>query len=241
MSDLFTIARHHALYRILAAPVRAWPHQHLFIEDVFPKEFYSHLRRCMPAPEAYESLSKTGKVADGDYDMRAGFLLKDDHLARVPEEVAVFWSSLFNEVFNKEFADALLARHAPNIMARLAREGAPWPDPIRRDMILVRDSSSDGVKIHTSDPKNLLTLLFYLPEDDRHIECGTTLYLPKSRGFHCWGGPHHGFEQFDRVATMPYKANSLFMFVKTDDSFHGVEPIRIPNLRRDLLLFYIHR
>jgi hypothetical protein len=31
------------------------------------------------------------------------------------------------------------------------------------------------------------------------------------------------------------------MFVKSNDSFHGVEPIQIDGMRRDLLLFYVHR
>jgi hypothetical protein len=35
---------------------------------------------------------------------------------------------------------------------------------------------------------------------------------------------------------MPYLPNSLFAFVKTPNSFHGVEPISEP-IRRDLLLF----
>lgn len=240
-TDRFTQARLHALYRILNTPVRPWPHRHLFVEDVFPSDFYAELRRNMPAAEAYSPLASTGKVAKGDYDMRAGFLLDQAHLGRVPTAIADFWTALFADVLNAEFAAALLARHHDDISQRLTREAAPMPEHPDLDMILVRDSSSDGVKIHTSDPRNLLTLLFYLPEDDSKVACGTTLYLPKDRQMRCWGGPHHDSMGFDPVQTMPYRANSLFMFVKTDDSFHGVKPLEVENLRRDLLLYYIHR
>jgi hypothetical protein len=41
------------------------------------------------------------------------------------------------------------------------------------------------------------------------------------------------------MATMPYLPNSLFAFVKTPNSFHGVEPIRETGIRRDLLLYDI--
>ncbi|WP_207461873.1 hypothetical protein [Azospirillum sp. SYSU D00513] len=231
----------HALYRILNSPVRPWPHRHLFIENVFPADFYAALQRCMPSANAYTSLAKTGKVAEGDYDMRSGFLLNEEHLGRVPADIARFWTGLFDEVLNDEFADALMARHGDDLRERLEREGKPLAKAPHRDMILVRDRSSDGVKIHTSDPGNLLTLLFYLPADARHADCGTTLYLPKERERRCWGGPHHEFEGFDPVWTMPYVPNSLFMFVKTDDSFHGVKPIHVENLRRDLMLFYVKR
>lgn len=240
-NDRFTQARLHALYRILNTPVQPWPHRHLFVENVFPNAFYDELRRAMPAANAYTPLAKTGKVADGDYEMRAGFLLDDEHIGRVPADIARFWTALFDDVLNDEFAGALLERHAGDIRDRLAREGAPPAHPTQRDMILVRDSSSDGVKVHTSDPRNLLTLLFYLPEDDRHAECGTTLYLPKDRDRRCWGGPHHDFAGFDPVQTMPYLPNALFLFVKNDESFHGVKPIHVNGLRRDLLLYYIHR
>jgi hypothetical protein len=39
------------------------------------------------------------------------------------------------------------------------------------------------------------------------------------------------------AATMPLLPNSLFTFVKGDNSFHGVEPVRDANTRRWLLLF----
>ena len=44
---------------------------------------------------------------------------------------------------------------------------------------------------------------------------------------------------FERVATMPYKPNTLFAFVKTVQSFHGVERVDEPNVRRDLLFLDI--
>jgi len=173
--------------------------------------------------------------------MRSKFLLDDEHLACVPVEVAGFWTALFQQVLTKEFADAVFTRHAGEIGTRLSREGKSWPATIRTEMMLVRDTtSSEGVKIHTSNPNNLVTFLFYLPPDDRYVDCGTTLYLPKERGFRCWGGPHHDFSRFDKVWTAPFRANALLMFVKSDDSFHGVEPLPA-GIRRDVLLFYIGR
>ncbi len=229
------------LYNILNVPGRVWPHRHIFSRPVFSDPFYVALRAHLPPADAYTPLGATGKAAAEDYGMRAGFLLDAPHKARVSPALAAFWQALFDQVLDAEFAETLVAHFHDQIAARLAAEGSPWPTEIKRDLLLVRDSSSDGVKIHTSDPKNLLTLLFYLPEDDRYAECGTSLYLPKARAFRCWGGPHYPFAAFDRVWTAPFLPNSLFLFVKTNDSFHGVAPIQIAGLRRDLMLFYIHR
>jgi hypothetical protein len=44
---------------------------------------------------------------------------------------------------------------------------------------------------------------------------------------------------FDRMMTMPFLPNSLFAFLKTHNSFHGVEPIQETGVRRDLLLYDI--
>jgi hypothetical protein len=47
------------------------------------------------------------------------------------------------------------------------------------------------------------------------------------------------FDRFRRVLTMEYLPNTLFAFMKTPDSFHGVEPIAEPDVQRDLLLYDI--
>jgi hypothetical protein len=38
---------------------------------------------------------------------------------------------------------------------------------------------------------------------------------------------------------MPFKPNSLFAFVKSDHTFHGVEPVVEPDVRRWLLLYNV--
>lgn len=237
----YELEKQNVLYTILNTSGRVWPHRHSYIRPVFSEPFYTSLQGHLPPAEAYTPLGATGKAAAEDYGMRSGFLLDASHKARVSPAVAAFWQDLFDKVFDAEFAEVLVNHFRDQIAARLEAEGAAWPTEIKRDMILVRDTSSDGVKIHTSDPKNLITLLFYLPQDGRYAPCGTTLYLPKARDFRCWGGPHHAFEDFDKVWTAPFQPNSLFLFVKTNDSFHGVEPIQIDGMRRDLLLFYVHR
>jgi hypothetical protein len=39
---------------------------------------------------------------------------------------------------------------------------------------------------------------------------------------------------------MPFKPNTLFAFVKTDNSFHGVEPVMDPDTKRWLLLYDVY-
>ena len=43
-----------------------------------------------------------------------------------------------------------------------------------------------------------------------------------------------------RLHTNPFVPNAMFVFLKTDNSFHGVEPVADPDCRRWLLLYDIY-
>jgi len=57
--------------------------------------------------------------------------------------------------------------------------------------------------------------------------------------FTCTGGKPHTFDGFARLTTMPYQPNALCGFLKTADSFRGVERINDERVRRDLTLYDI--
>ena len=52
---------------------------------------------------------------------------------------------------------------------------------------------------------------------------GTSIY--EHPHLRCEGFKHHSFEGFKKVFTAPFIPNSLFGFLKSDISFHGVDPI----------------
>jgi hypothetical protein len=66
------------------------------------------------------------------------------------------------------------------------------------------------------------------------------MYLPNDESFRCPGGPHHARDRFSLLHTNPFLPNTLFAFFKTDNSFHGVEPVADPDCRRWLLLYDIY-
>jgi hypothetical protein len=79
--------------------------------------------------------------------------------------------------------------------------------------------------------------LFYLSKDNRFAEFGTSVYKPKDSGFTSWPSKHWPHEKFDLVRTMPNVPNSVFIFAKTDKTFHGVQPGAYSNDGRDLLMW----
>ncbi len=86
-------------------------------------------------------------------------------------------------------------------------------------------------------------LLLYLAPNASAERLGTSLYRPKTEGFSCPDSKHYPFEDFIRVKTAPYKPNSLLAFVRSDISFHGLEPLTEQDVAtegRDLIQYVVH-
>ena len=81
--------------------------------------------------------------------------------------------------------------------------------------------------------------IFYLPENNECEHLGTSLYIPKERQMRCAGGPHYKREGFDELGAVPFKKNSAICFLKTENSFHGVEKLEKSGDARTLLLYYL--
>ena len=203
----------HIAYRLLNAPVLPYPFPHVYVENVFPADFYAHLLTNLPPA--------------GDYsESTAGY-----HGRQFAEPSN---ADVFDRFNTKEWLKIATGPFRHDIQARF--QSSP---PIRTDLRLIRDCENYSIGPHTDAPWKILSYLFYLPSDESLIQHGTSIYLPKEPSFRCVGGPHHKFSAFNRIFTAPFKPNSLLAFFKTDYSFHGVEPITI-QCQRDLLLWNLY-
>ncbi|MGH6954301.1 MAG: hypothetical protein ACREGL_08975 [Alphaproteobacteria bacterium] len=234
---MYSDAKNHALYQIANAPMRPFPYPHFYVTEVFPAEFYAAMLANLPAAESYRSLAETGRVPSGAYKERSVFFFEEEQLGAIARERATFWLELAQWLLGPEFINLLAAKFDSCIQQRFA--GHSGNVRLKPEAFLVKDRSGYSIGPHSDAPHRLLSLLFYLPRDERWRRFGTSLFLPKDRSFTCEGGRHHGFERFDRIATMAYVPNTLFGFVKTDNSFHGVEPVDAEGIERDLLLYDI--
>jgi FkbM family methyltransferase len=137
-----------------------------------------------------------------------------------------FWKDLFARM-----RDGQLKRRLCGLF------GVPNPDDFTDECLLIQDRPGYQIGPHTDSPVKVITALFYLPTEEIP-NAGTSIYTPKESGFTCKGGPHYESDKFDLVKTMPFKPNSMFAFLKTDNSFHGVEKC---DAVRNVLLYDIRR
>jgi hypothetical protein len=206
------------------------------VKDVFPSDYYSQLREHLPPAEVYKDLKALNRVGAGYPDSRLVMVVNDENVRALAEPLRGFWEELARWLLVGEFAQTVLAKFAQFLDRRLGNSRAlQYYD----EAMIVQDYTTYALKPHTDTPRKVLSFLFYLPPDDSLAHLGTSIYVPKDPDFTCPGTANHPFERFERMATMPYLPNSLFAFVKTHNSFHGVEPIRETGIRRDLLLYDI--
>jgi len=222
------------LYKIGNAPIREYPYPHVYVPEIFPAEFYAEIRRNLPAQSALKTLGELGRVRGTAYPERAVLPLAETSLAALEPAQRDFWNGVRQWLLGRRFADIVVGKFAPYLAQRFG--------DLRRvrfgfESLLVRDRTRYSLGPHTDTTSKALSFLFYLPPDASKAHLGTSIYLPKDPNFTCPGGPHYGFDRFERLYTAPYLPNSLFAFMRTDVSFHGVEPIEEPGVQRDLLLY----
>jgi hypothetical protein len=224
----------HLSYRTGNAPIQTWPFPHFFVEGAFPDDFYSELRAKLPDPSEMRPIAEVRPVKGYKERFVLGF--GDDELAALPPDKNRFWRELRSWLVGGMFANVVLNKFAHYLDLRFKDAPAPY---FHDEALLVQDTTHYKLGPHSDAVQKVITLLFYLPGDRSQSHLGTSIYVPKDRAFRCPGGPHYPRELFDRVCTMPFVPNALFAFFKTDNSFHGVEPVADPDCRRWLLLYDI--
>lgn len=193
---------------LMGAEVVMDPFPHIYIENALPAWLHADLLEHMPKSKAWVSLEK----ARGTKGYPKRFV------ATPVDEV---WAVLANSLKTELFKRALCQKFGVD------------PAGLTHEALLIRDLPGYKIGPHTDSPAKVISALFYLQGEE-----GTSLYVPRQEGFTCPGGPHYSFNKFKRVKTIPFKPNSLFVFLKSDHSFHGVETIKH---KRDVLLYDVQR
>jgi len=219
----------HSIQRIGKTPLKTDPFPHLFIEQIFPDEFYQEILESLPDPSYY--LPSQSNVQTW------GFSLDDDNIDRLPFGHMLFWKRFCHLLCSDAWMIAVLEKFQPHL------KGSFQESIEKKHLypIVQIDQSKPGYSIgpHTDHPAKVATFLFYLPSSQAQGHLGTALYRPKKGGFTCRGLHRYPFEDFEKVGKAPFIANAAFGFLKTEDSFHGVEVVGPGEKERNLISYTI--
>jgi len=221
--------------------VQLEPYPHYYLENILPEDYYFSLLEHLPEGNAYQNLFEITDLKLDHFRHRDQRDLNDDWTGALSNELRNFWDS-FNEWFlSQELASAVLDSFADSLRLRFGPRES-WPE-VSVESQLIRHRPGYFLGPHSDLYTKLVVLLLYLPADDTTAHLGTSLYRPKDPTFACANSTHYRFEDFIRVETAPYKPNSMLAFVRSDVSFHGVEPLSEQDLSRggrDLIQYVLH-
>ncbi len=222
-------------YKIANVPVSYFPFPHFYIRDIFPADFYRDLIANLPDHSAMLPIGEVRPVKG--YKERFVLQMSPQYLAALPEAKRKFWEECAQWMMTGKLTNYLLNKFSAHINERFKNVQSPI---FYNECMLIEDITNYSIGPHSDSPKKVISVLFYLPKDDSQANLGTSIYVPKEASFTCPGGPHYGFENFSKVHTMPFLPNSVFVFLKTANSFHGVEPVTTPDRSRWVFLFDIY-
>ena len=225
----------HLAYKIANANLLEYPYPHMFIENIFPIDIYEEMLINMPIQNNYSPIHEKRMVKGSDG--RFVILFNELENLKIEKKKKEFWSEFYKSIINSRFTHILTSKFSNLIQRRF--EGQTGVN-LKDEMMLVQDRTNYYLGPHTDSIYKVITVLFYLPENNENANLGTSIYSPKDTKFQCVGGPHYKHQDFHKVTTMPMKKNSVFIFFKSSKSFHGVEPLNKKNISRNLLLYDIY-
>lgn len=246
---MFLDATDHVASKFKLTEINNSPYPHLQIDNIFPEQMYQQMLTNEIPDEFLKPLYSLNRTLM--FDKVTGKRVSDDEMSKqdeahrtlirlssdmpeLPDPQRLFWEQAatwllgpVNQIIIEKIKPYLIGRFM-GVIPRLESE-----------VLYTRDTASYALGPHTDTVNKVATLLFYMPADDSLSHLGTSMYIPTANpAFTCDGGPHYPFKGFKLVNTAPFKPNTMFGFVKTKNSFHGVENIK-ENIRRHLLIFDI--
>ena len=150
----------YVLYQIVNAPIRMFPFPHIYVENVFPADYYREMRERLPSREAFKTLNALGRVAEDYPESRLVLPVTQQDLERVAESVRGFWSEVAGWMLGGNFGGGMIAKFGEFIQQRL---GDLRQARFHDEALLVQDYTTYALGPHTDSPAKVLSFLFYLP------------------------------------------------------------------------------
>lgn len=222
----------HVVDRLRTADVVMEPYPHYTLDGVLPDDYYDALLRHLPSSEVYQNLFEVTDLKLDHFRHRDQRDFKDGWTEALPRGMKELWDEFHEWFLGPELAQAVLASFGK-------RE---WPEVIVESQ-LIRHRAGYFLGPHSDLNTKVAVVLLYLAPDDSAAHLGTSIYRPKDPGFSCPRSLHYPFDDFIRVETAPYKRNSMLAFLRSDISFHGVEPLSEEDAAatsRDLIQYVLH-
>ena len=237
----------HLIKKILDTSVDHVPFDHVFIENIFPNDFYYELVKNLPNISQYTSIKDTGTVGQNYSSER--YIINFEQTTKFE---SVNFTNLYNQLISALISKKLFNTVSNLFIKSIKKRIDNFSEKEKEKFgiknynfdlraALVKDLTKYSLGAHTDSISKYITFLFYLPKDNSTEDIGTCLFKPKKeKEKHNFNSNHYTKDEtkelFDEVKTCPFKKNSVLIFPRDHMSFHGVNKVNINKKERDLLL-----
>jgi hypothetical protein len=209
--------------KINTAAIDPLPSENIYMEDVFTPEIYAELLARLPADHEYDYIEHPDAVLPDGRKTRRLLDLTDASIARLKTEDQPFWTRIKMVLASNMLQKALLLKFRDRINARY---GENWPELVTVP-VFYRDYPGYFIREHPDAPYKVATMQLYFPKDESQIHLGTSFHLREGN-------------RFKLLKTNPFKPNSAYAFVRTDESWHSVKQLGEHESTRDSLAITIY-
>jgi len=219
------------------------PYWYMVVENIFPEDYYEEM--IANTPTGIKNYRPLSNMYNDRFKYELGYGENCNKplatLSGLDSEKIEFWKN-FQQTFvvNKKLANTFLSKYSKYIHK-------PSLGMVGTNCRLSKDIKGYSIGVHTDRRNKILSALFYTPnKTDENIleEWGTQILTTKDSNFPHTTEKHHAYnadgshDYFDIYKWVECKPNSMFSWVVTQQSYHGVPPINIEG-ERDSIAFFI--
>jgi len=216
------------LYKLDKALYYTEPFKYMYFCDMFHPEFYAQLARHFPPTRVMQpavkrtqskmksraqySAAGSNNYADRRWKMSVFDIFEMKPTSHWPllRPAVKTWKKLEEMLFSKEVETVLWKRF------NLTRT------PKFRDFRVQTDKTGYSIGVHPDSPKKILTMMFYVPEDDRTVyDYGTCLHTQAQ--YDARDLKNNGVAKCH--AKFKFASNTGYSFVVNDLSYHSVDTV----------------
>ncbi len=222
---------------IPSAKLESYPYDHFYLEQAFPVDVYEKILEYRITSEYFEAFNlKKWKRSDGT-STRDMMFLCDDSLDSLDSKRKRFWSTLSYAFYSDILRQLIFSTLKNDVSLRLNIDKNKLGEiPAYAGVWLIRDTDGYRIKPHPDGQPRVVTVMFYLPEDNNHPDLGTSVYIDQGKLKGLYG------KRFKEVYRFPFLRNSMAVFAVNDlpnkRSIHGRERVKTKGERNTILLSY---
>lgn len=213
------------------------PYAHFYLEKAFPSRVFKQMLELLPAASDYGADNPRIHTRDDGLVTRNILSLSAPALARLPDVQRSFWNEIATALTAPELRHVVFRKLSQDLSRRFRKPAdrlhtvAAYPKPA-----LVKDLGGYEIAPHRDTHSKIVTMQFYLPEDNSKMNLGTAVYRQRIFRLKNLVSLRNRFETVKQFSFAP---NSAYAFAVGSRSWHGRETVPMASGERNsLMLIY---